>query len=146
VVVVRRDTAALTASSFSVNERRGPGSLLVLGIANRGVTAPRLDSLLAGQIEFIRSSGVTADELTRAQNQYRAGVIQSRETTFGMAEGLNYYNLLFPSVSDMNTDPQRYMAVTAEDIKRVATKYLDPANATVVIVNPAGKTQAGGDQ
>jgi len=146
VIVVRCDTAALTASSFSVNERRGPGSLLVLGIANRGVTAPRLDSLLAGQIESIRSSGVTADELTRAKNQYRAGVIQSRETTFGMAEGLNYYNLLFPSVSDMNTDPQRYMAVTAEDIKRVAAKYLDPANATVVIVNPAAKTQAGGDQ
>jgi zinc protease len=146
VIVVRRDTAALTASSFSVNERRGPGSLLVLGIANKGVTAPRLDSLLAGQIELIRSSGVTADELTRARNQYRAGVIQSRETTFGMAEGLNYYNLLFPSVSDMNTDPQRYMAVTVEDIKRVAAKYLDPANATVVIVNPAANAQAGGDQ
>ena len=146
VIVVRRDTAALQASSFSVNERRGPGSLLVLGIANRGVTAPRLDSLLAGQIEAIRSGGVTADELTRARNQYRAGVIQQRETTFGIAEGLNYYNLLFPHVGDMNTDPQRYMAVTADDIKRVAAKYLDPANATVVIVNPAGKTQTGGGQ
>ena len=146
VIVVRRDTAAFNASSFSVNERRGPGSLLVLGIANRGVTAARLDSLLSDQIEAIRSGGVTADELTRAKNQYRAGVIQSRETTFGIAEGLNYYNLLFPSVSDMNTDPQRYMAVTAEDIKRVASKYLDPANATVVIVNPAAKAQTGGDQ
>ena len=63
-----------------------------------------------------------------------------------MAEGTNYYSLLFPSVSDMNTDPQRYMAVTADDIKRVAQKYLDPANATVVTVNPAGKSQSGGDQ
>ncbi|HEX4632414.1 MAG TPA: pitrilysin family protein [Gemmatimonadales bacterium] len=146
VEVVRRDTAALQASSFSVNERRGPGSLLVLGIANRGVSAGRLDSLLAAQIETIRSSGVTADELTRAKNQYRAGVIQGRETTFGIAEAINYYSLLFPSVSDMNTDPQRYLAVTADDIKRVATKYLDPANATVVTVNPAGKQQSGGAQ
>jgi len=146
VEVVRRDTAALQASSFSVNERRGPGSLLVLGIANRGVSAARLDSLLAAQVETIRSSGVTADELTRAKNQYRAGVIQGRETTFGVAEAINYYSLLFPSVSDMNTDPQRYMAVTADDIKRVATKYLDPANATVVTVNPAGKQQSGGAQ
>ncbi len=146
VEVVRKDTAALTASSFSVNERRGPGTLLVLGIANRGVTAGRLDSLLASQVEAIRSNGVTAGELARAKNQYRAGVIQSRETTFGVAEGINYYSLLFPSVSDMNTDPQRYMAVTADDIKRVAQKYLDPANATVVTVNPAGKSQSGGDQ
>ena len=146
VEVVRRDTAALQASSFSVNERRGPGSLLVLGIANRGVPAARLDSLLAAQVEDIRSHGVTQDELTRAKNQYRAGVIQGRETTFGIAEAINYYSLLFPSVSDMNTDPQRYMAVTADDIKRVATKYLDPANATVVTVNPAGKQQSGGDQ
>jgi zinc protease len=118
----------------------------VLGIANRGVSAGRLDSLLAAQVETIRSSGVTADELTRAKNQYRAGVIQGRETTFGIAEAINYYSLLFPSVADMNTEPQRYLAVTAEDIKRVATKYLDPANATVVTVNPAGKQQSGGAQ
>ncbi|HTY05470.1 MAG TPA: pitrilysin family protein [Gemmatimonadales bacterium] len=146
VTVVRRDTAALSASSFSVNERRGPGSLLILGIANRGVAAGHLDSLLSGQIDSIRRDGVTADELRRAQNQYRAGVIQQRETTFGIAEALNYYNLLFPSVADMNTDPQRYLAVTADDIRRVAAKYLDPANATVVTVLPPSKPQAGGAQ
>lgn len=146
VVVVRRDTAALSSATFSVNERRGPGSLVVYGIANRGVSAAHLDSLLVEQVEAVRSGGVTPDELTRARNQYRAGVIQQRETTFGVAEALNYYSLLFPSVSDMNTDPQRYMAVTVDDIKRVATKYLDPANATVVTVMPAGKAQTGGDQ
>ena len=149
VVVVRRDTAAFQAATFSVNERRGPGSFIAYGIANRGVEAGRLDSLLAGQVDSIRSFGVTPDELTRAKNQYRAGTIEQRETTFGIAEGLNYYNLFFPSVADMNTDPQRYMAVTADDIKRVAAKYLDPANATVVTVNPAGaaaQSGPGGDQ
>jgi len=146
VFVVRRDTAALQASSFSVNERRGPGSLLILGIANRGVSAGRLDSLLTGQIDSIRAVGVTPAELTRAQNQYRAGVIQERETTFGIAEALNYYNLFFPSAADMNTDLQRYLAVTAADIKRVADKYLDPANATVVTVQPAAQTETGGAQ
>ena len=138
VIVVRRDTAAFQSATFSVNERQGPGSLIVYGIANRGVDAGRLDSLLAGQIDSIRAFGVTADELTRAKNQYRAGTIEQRETTFGIAEALNYYNLFFPSVADMNTDPRRYMAVTVADVKRVAAKYLDPANATVVTVNPAG--------
>jgi zinc protease len=146
VAVVRRDTAALTASSFSVNERRGPGALLVLGIANQRVTAGRLDSLLAEQIDSMRKAGVTPDELSRAKNQYRANAIQQRETTFGLAEGLNYYNLLFPSIADINADLQRYLAVTGDDIKRVAAKYLDPANAVVVTVMPVTKTPAGGAQ
>ena len=146
VAVVRRDTAAVTASSFSVNERRGPGALLVLGIANQRVTAGRLDSLLSEQIDSMRKTGVTPDELSRAKNQYRANAIQQRETTFGLAEGLNYYNLLFPSIADINADLQRYLAVTGDDIKRVAAKYLDPANAVVVTVMPVTKTPAGGAQ
>ena len=34
------------------------------------------------------------------------------------------------------SDLDRYLAVSAADIRRVATKYLDPANAVVVSVRP----------
>jgi len=45
------------------------------------------------------------------------------------------------SLAEINTDLEHVLAVTAEDVRRAAAKYLDPANAVVIIVKPAA---AGG--
>ena len=121
--------------------------LVAYGIANQGVDVTRVDSLIAHQLDSIRAAGVTADELTRARNTYRAGAIRDRETTFGRAEALEHYDMFHASVAEINSDLARYLAVTAADIERVAGKYLDPKNAVVVIVRPkpAGAS-AGGTQ
>ena len=36
----------------------------------------------------------------------------------------------------INTDLQRYMQVTKDDIKRVAQQYLRPANSVVILIKP----------
>jgi len=139
VAVVRRDKAALgtqvTMNPF--DSRRGPAVLLALGIANQGVDPAKLDTLLAAQLDSVRSSGVTVDELTKAKNTFRAGFIQSRETTLGKAEELHHYDMFHASLAEINTDLDQVLAVTADDIRRVAGKYLDPANAMVVVIKPA---------
>jgi zinc protease len=40
-----------------------------------------------------------------------------------------------------DTHPQRIAAVTAEDVQRVARKYLDPANLQIVAVGDASKVR-----
>jgi predicted Zn-dependent peptidase len=40
-------------------------------------------------------------------------------------------------LAEINGDLERFLAVTAADVRRVAAKYLDPANAVVIIVKPA---------
>jgi zinc protease len=136
VGVVRRDKAALQAGMFALTERRGPGVLVAFGIANQGVAVQTLDSVIAAQLDSVRKTGVTPDELTRARNAFRADFIHSRETTLGRAEALQHYNLFHASVAEVNTDLERYLAVSSADIQRVATKYLDPANGVFVIVRP----------
>ena len=138
VAIVRREKAAVGAqvAMNPFDSRRGPGVLLALAIANQGVDVLHLDSLLAAQLDTIRTSGVTADELTKAKNTFRANVIHNRETTIGRAEELHHYDMFHASVAEINTDLDHYMGLTAGDVRRVAAKYLDPANALVVIVKP----------
>jgi zinc protease len=144
VTVVRREKAAVgTGSLLSPNgSRNGPGVFVAYGIVNQGVGADRLDSLIGQQLDSIRANGVTPEELAKAKNILRAGFINNRETTIGKAEELHHYRVFHESLDEINTDLDRLLAVTAEDLRRVATTYFAPANLTLVIVRagPGGQT------
>src|SRR5881409_680045 len=144
VGVVRHDQAALQAATFILNERRGPGVLIAYGVANQQVDVRRLDSLLVRQLDSLRAGGVTAEELARAKATFRASFIHQHESTFGKAEALNHYDLLHGALAAVNTDLDRYLAVTADDIRRVAGKYLVAANAAVLIVRPKAAPESSG--
>ncbi len=148
VAVVRRERAAL-GSQVAMNpfdSRRGPGVLLVLAIANQGVDPLKLDTLVAKQLDSLRGFAVSDEELTKAKNTFRAGYIHTRETTLGRAEELHHYDMFHRSLAEINEDLGHSLAVTAADIRRVAAKYLDPANAVVIIVKPpASGTPAKGE-
>ena len=145
--MVRRDKAAVATGSLlnPFGSRNGPGVWVAFGIVNQGVSADRMDSLIAAQLDTIRTNGVTADELAKAKNLLRSGFIANRETTMGKAEELHHYLTFHDSIDEINTDLERVLAVTSEDLKRVAAKYLDANNLTVVIVR-AGPAASGGSQ
>ncbi len=138
VAVVRRDRAAVATQVFMTSDRNGPGVLLILGIANQGVVPQKVDSLIAGQIDSLRAGGVTAEELTKAKNTLRASFIRERETALNKAEELHHYLLFHDSLAEINTELDRVLAVTADDVRRVTAKYFDPANAVVMVVLPGG--------
>jgi zinc protease len=138
VAVVRREKAALGTQVVMnpFDSRRGPGVLLTLAIANQGVDPLKLDTLVVAQLDSLRTSDVTEEELTKAKNTFRATFIHNRENTLGKAEELHHYDMFHSSVAEINTDLDHYLRVTAADLRRVAARYLDPANALVVIVRP----------
>jgi zinc protease len=140
VSVVRRDKAAVATGSLlnPFGSRNGPGVWVTYGIVNQGVTADRIDSLLGAQLDTIRANGVTAAELEKAKNLLRSGFIANRETTMGKAEELHHYFTFHNSIDEINTDLERVLAVTTDDLKRVANTYLDPKNLTVVVVRAGG--------
>jgi predicted Zn-dependent peptidase len=144
VSVVRHDTAAVQVGSFVPSVRRGPGVFVVFGISNQGVPIERVDTLLAAQVDSIRAHGVSADELAKAKNTARAGFVHGRETTIDKAEELHHYDLFHGSIAEINTDLTALLGVSVEDIRRVAAKYLDPANVVVVLVKPAAARSGGG--
>jgi predicted Zn-dependent peptidase len=133
--VVREARAALGAGAFG-ELRRGPSAMVFFAIANQGVTPERIDSLLGAEVDRVRTEDVSAAELEKARNQYRAGAIRERQTTMGMAEALQGALRYYGDLAAVNTVVDRYLAVTAADLRRVAERYLVPSNRLTLVINP----------
>ncbi len=134
--LVREEGAALFTFAF-LDSRVGPGALWVAAIPNQGVDVEQIERLVNEEIEKLQNDGVGERELQKAKNQMRAGLIENRETVFNKSQEIQHYRLYHGDAEAINTDTQRYMEVSTEDIIRVANKYLVPANRSVVIVVPA---------
>ncbi|HWO89330.1 MAG TPA: pitrilysin family protein, partial [Gemmatimonadales bacterium] len=141
--LVRQDQAALGAGAIA-QFRRGSSVSLFFGITNQGVSAERLESLLNDELARLAtdSGRITEDELVKAQNQYRVNTIRSRQTTMGVAEALQSALRFHGDLEAVNTELQRYLAVTLADLQRVAREYLRPANRLTLVINPpAGRDE-----
>jgi predicted Zn-dependent peptidase len=139
--LVRQEKAALETFSFPVF-RRGPGVFMAGAIANQGVGVEKLQSLLEDEVGKVRRDGVTAAELAKAKNQARAEMARGLQTAFGKAEALQEASYIYGDPNAIRTNMEKTMAVTLEDVRRVANQYLTPQNRATIIDQPpaaAGK-------
>jgi predicted Zn-dependent peptidase len=143
---VTGDHTAVQAAA-GIESRGGPGLLYAYTIANQGVTPQAAKEALVKAIARL-GTDVTQAELDRAKVQFRTTTTLSRQTSYQLAEDVQHFAHLHASVDEINTDLDRFAAVTLEDLRRAAAKYLVPANSSVLIVTPPGATasDAGGHQ
>jgi zinc protease len=134
--LVSRERAAATVV-MDPQLRRGPGVLLTYAIANQGVELARVEALLDEELARVRDEGVTDAELERARNQFRAGFVRGLQTAAGKAEALQRHSLFLGDPRRIETELDRYLAVTRADVQRVAREYLVPDNRAVVLTVPA---------
>lgn len=127
-------------SSFSM--RRGAGPFT----ASSAVVTVKTDSAV---IEFfrelnrIRDEAVPADELERAKRYIALGLPQSFETTGQIAARTAELVIYGLPLDYYDSYVQRVMAVTAEDVQRVAREYVRPDRSAVVVVGDRQTIEAG---
>jgi predicted Zn-dependent peptidase len=133
--LVRAERAALAVQGFGF-QRRGPGVVFSLAVANAGVPTGRIEELMAEEVAKLWADSIPHAELVKAQNQARAAAIRDRQTTFGKAEALQAALYIDGHLESVNTEMERYLRVSTADLRRVAQRYLAPENRLTVIVNP----------
>ena len=143
--LVRDEQAALQVIS-TLDSRYGPGSFLFYAFPNQGVETDRLEALIAEEIEKLQTDGVTERELQKAKNQLRMSQIRQRQTAYSKSELLQHYRRLHGDPAEINVDLDRLMAVTAEQVREVARRYLTPSNRTVITVVPPAPASGAGPE
>ena len=95
--------------------------------ASPGHTLEEIESVVWEELERIREEPPSERELERARNRVRSVHVRQLERFGGFggrADQLNYYNTIAGDPGLINTDLDRYMAVSADDLCRVASTAL----------------------
>ena len=125
--LVDEQQKALFAGNFPL-DLEDPGVALVFGIANMGVEAHDLESAIDAEMVKVQTELISEKEFQKLRNQTEAAFITANGSMVGIAESLANYEMYFGDSNLINTELERYMKVTKEDIQRVAKKYFVPSN------------------
>jgi predicted Zn-dependent peptidase len=135
--LVKEEQVAVAAFG-GVDSRKGPSVFRFIAAANVGIDIGESEVLIYEELDRVKAEGISEEELEKAKIQFKSGFIMGRETAMNKAEVIQHYAFYHDDLSGINTDLDNYMAVTREDVVRVAKKYFVEASRTVVIANPAG--------
>lgn len=117
------------------------GVFISFGLVNMGKTPEELEQAMDREIERVKTEAIGDKEFQKLRNQIEANFISSNSTVRGVAESLADYHVYFGDANLINNEIERYMAVTKEDIQRVAKKYLDPENRVQLYYLPKSAQQ-----
>ncbi len=134
-VLVDEKQLALGAGNQSV-PLEDPGVSVSFGICNVGVDPQQVEQVIDEEFEKIKRELIPEREFQKLRNQMESDFISSNSTIAGIAESLANYEMYFGDANLINTEIDRYMAVTREDLMRVAKKYFTKDNRVVLYYLP----------
>lgn len=129
--LVDEQKKALTVQAFPFS-LEDPGLYLVFGLVNMGVNVDDLENAMDAEIKKVQDQLISETEFQKIRNQVESQFVQQNSSAAGIAEQLANYHVYYKDANLINTELQRYMKVTREDLQRVAKKYLTKENRVVL--------------
>lgn len=111
-----------------------PYLFTIAGVASKNVNELDLEKAIYAELEKIKKDGVNETELQKIKNIKLMDFYSQVETINGKSNNIGTYEVFFGDYRKMFDAPAAYNKVTAEDIRKVVTKYFTRANRTVGIL------------
>jgi len=133
IVDEQEKAVATGAFTFSLEH---PGLYIVYGISSMGTSVDDLENAIDEQFDKVQTDLISEMEFQKIRNQTENDFITGNATLAGIAGNLANYYTFYKDASLINTELEKFMAVTREDIRRVAQKYLTEENRVVLYYLP----------
>ena len=142
--LVKGDESVIAVQG-SIGERRGPSSLYVFAIPKPGQTTADIRRAIDAEIKQLATEGPTAEEMEKLRNNLLNDSVRSRQSTMYRAQRLAEYALYDGNPELFNSELERYLRVTPEEIKAAVARDLDTDNTALIEVIPATPAGAEGE-
>jgi zinc protease len=109
-----------------------PGMALMFGVTNMGVAIDELEASINKEVEKVQTELISEEEFQKLKNQIESDMVTTNSKVEGIAENLANYFVYYGDANLINTEVDRYLKVTREDIKRVANEYFRKDNRVVL--------------
>jgi len=129
--IVDKQQKAVVANAFPL-ALEDPGLFLSFAIANMNVDVADLEASMDVEVGKVKKELISEKEFQKLRNQIENNFVSSNSTVSGIAESLATYYTYQGNTNLINTELDKYMEVTREDIQRVAKKYLSKKNRLVL--------------
>jgi len=129
--LVDEQQKAVAVGNFPL-DLEDPGVSIAYGICSMGTDVLDAENAISAEIDRIKTETISDDEFQKLRNQVENDFVSSNSRVAGIAESLANYKMYFGDANLINTELQRYLAVTKDDIKKVANKYYGKDNRVVL--------------
>jgi len=134
--LVRERQVAAETQAFTYDLTRG-ADLLVLDVTARpNVSGEQLEREVAREVDLLRASGVTKDELARAVTLIKTEFIAALQAAGERADRLSMFATYFGDPSRINEQVDRYAAVTVDDVNAFIDERLGDDNRASLLFVP----------
>lgn len=130
-VLVDEKGVAVQVASFPAFTQ-DPGLSMALALVKPGNDLTEVEELIDTEIAKLQTTLISEREFQKIRNQVESNEISGYGTMSGIAESLANYEMYQGDANLINTEVTKYMAVTREDIRRVAKKYYSKDNRVIL--------------
>ena len=141
-VLVRQSQVANSVGAGYDLISRGPSMFIFDGAPAEGKNVTELEAAIREQIEKIKQSGVSEEELQRVKAQVIAAQVYQRDSMFYQAMLIGEVETAGLPLNTLETRLAKLKAVTAGQVQEVARKYLVDDFLTVAVLDPQPLDQA----
>ncbi|MBC8182706.1 insulinase family protein [candidate division KSB1 bacterium] len=136
-LLVKNEKVAIQAGSMNGwPGSKFPNLIAFYGVSAKDHTSAECLELIDTQIEKIKSGDISEEELTKFKRSQKKGIINGMKSNSRMAGILTHYDVIHGDWRKTFDQLKGIEGITAEDIKRVANKYLKKKNRTVGEIIP----------
>ncbi len=136
--LVKGEESVIQLFGFT-DERRGPSSIFVGAIPKPGEDLSKIRETIMNEIHDLATHGPNPAEMEKIENQFVNDSVRQRQSSMARAQAIAEYALYDGDPKLINTELERILSVTAEDIRMAAAHYLNTENRALLDIVPAAQ-------